>query len=216
MDSDEGGHVACRTKDDTRIAKGKTLAAVEKVILGVLGKVPQSSVNESANPRDCARRIARLAAAKAAAVSGFLSLPPGPLGFLTIIPELEAVWRIQRQMVADIAACFGKKSSLTEEQMLYCLFRHVAAQATRDLVVRVGERVLVRRATLRTLQAAARRIGVKVTQRLIGRGISRWLPIVGAVAVGGYAFYDTMCVADNAIDLFAHECIEVSSELTTP
>ena len=204
--------MARHTENDTVIAKVETRSAVEKVILDVLGKIPQSSLRQSANPHDCAKRIARVAAAKAAAVSGSLSLPPGPAGLLTIIPDLTMVWSIQSQMVADIAACFGKTSSLTREQMLYCLFKHVTAHATRDLVMRVGERVLVRRASLRTLQAAAGKIGVKVTQRLIGRGISRWLPVVGAVAVGGYAFYDTMRVAENAIELFAHKVIEVSSE----
>ena len=62
------------------------------------------------------------------AAAGTLALPPGPLGWLTILPEMLAVWKIQSQMVADIAALYGQKSTLTEEQMVYCLFRHSAAQ----------------------------------------------------------------------------------------
>ena len=110
-------------------------------------------------------------------------------------------------MVSDLAAVYGKKSSLTQELMLYCLFRHTAAQAVRDVVVRVGERFLVRRASLRGLQVIAQRVGVRVTQRVIGKGISRWLPIVGAVGVGAYAYYDTSQVAATAIDLFAEDII---------
>lgn len=108
-------------------------------------------------------------------------------------------------MVADIAAIYGKKSTLTQEQMLYCLFRHTAAQAVQDIVVRVGERFLVRRASLKTLQMVAQRVGVHVTQRAIGKGISRWLPIVGAAGVGAYAYYDTGRVAATAIELFEKE-----------
>lgn len=108
-------------------------------------------------------------------------------------------------MVSDIAAVYGKKSNLTQEQMLYCLFRYTAAQAVRDLVVRLGERVLVRRASLRLMQSIARSIGVRVTQRSIGRGVSRLLPIVGAVGVGGYAYLDTVQVAKTAMELFARD-----------
>lgn len=108
-------------------------------------------------------------------------------------------------MVADIAALHGKSASLTREQMLYCLFRHTAAQAVRDLVVRVGERVLVKQTSLVVLQRIAERIGVKVTQGALGKGVSRWMPIIGALGVGGYAFYDTAQIANSARDLFSRD-----------
>jgi len=59
-------------------------------------------------------------------VAGTLALPPGPLGWMTILPEMVGVWKIQAQMVADIAALYGKTATLTQEQMLYCLFKHTA------------------------------------------------------------------------------------------
>jgi len=108
-------------------------------------------------------------------------------------------------MVADIAGAFGKKVYLGREQMLYCLFRHAAAQAVRDIVVRVGERILIRRPALRVVQQVLRRVGVRITQRLAGGAIARWLPIVGALGVGAYAYYDTGQVAETAIDLFRRE-----------
>src|SRR4051812_3493273 len=106
-------------------------------------------------------------------------------------------------MVADIAALHGKMATLTQEQMLYCLFKHTVSQGLRDFVVRAGERFVVRRATGRMLQAAAQRIGVKVTQRAATRGLSRWLPVVGALGVAAYAYYDTAQVANSAIELFS-------------
>jgi DNA-binding NtrC family response regulator len=39
---------------------------------------------------------------------------------------------------------FGKTATLSPEQMLYCLFRHGAGHLLKDVVARVGERVLVR------------------------------------------------------------------------
>lgn len=200
------------------MAKGKLPAKAEaislqvaNVIFDLIGKIPKSSKRVSSTPNDTARELANTTAAKAAVISGGLALPPGPFGLLTILPDLIAIWKLQSQMVADIAALYGKSATLTREQMLYCLFKHAAAQAVRDLVVRVGERFIVQRATLRVLQTVAQRIGVKVTQRALGGVAARWIPIVGAVGVGAYAYYDTAQVARTAIDLFSGQ-IDLGSE----
>ena len=181
---------------------------VAEVILEVAGRVPGTDEHKSRDPAKRARVIANSAAARAAMTAGSLALPPGPLGWLTILPELVVVWRIQAQMVSDIAGIYGKKTYLGREQMLYCLFRHTAAQAARDLIVRVGERYLVQRVSLRTLQSVAERVGMRVTQQAIGKGISRWLPVIGVLGVGAYAYYDTGQVARTAVELFRRE-IEV-------
>jgi hypothetical protein len=39
-------------------------------------------------------------------------------------------------------------------------------------------------------------------RRTVGKGMARWLPIVGAVGVGAYAYIDTAKVAATAMDLF--------------
>lgn len=175
---------------------------IATAILDFISKIPTSKELASKHPSDVARGKANKAAAKAALASGAIALPPGPIGWLTILPELVAVWKIQSQLVSDIAAIYGKRASLTQEQMIYCLFRHTAAQVFRDLIVRVGERVLVRRASLRVMQSIAKKIGVKVTQRALGKSLSRWIPVLGAVGIGAYAYYDTAQVAATAIELF--------------
>ena len=180
----------------------QTSQQITQAILSVLGKIPTTHKRPSSTPEEAARELANATAAKAALVSGGLALPVGPIGWLTILPDLIAIWKLQSQMVADIAALYGRSATLTKEQMLYCLFKHAAAQAVRDLVVRVGNRAIVQHATLRALQMAAERIGVKVTQRAVGAAVSRWIPIFGAVGVGAYAYYDTAQVARTAMELF--------------
>ena len=118
---------------------GRLLAALERL----LSEIPRTDEPESRSPEERAREIGRSSAIKAAILSGGLALPPGPLGYVTIIPDLVGIWKIQAQMVADMAAAFGEQAYLGREQMLYCLFRHAAAQAMRDIVVRVGERILI-------------------------------------------------------------------------
>ena len=178
---------------------------VSSAILSLVGHVPHTSQSKSRTPVESAREVAAGAALKAATVAGTLSLPPGPLGLMTVLPEMLAVWRIQSHMVADISALYGKKGALTREQMLYCLFKHTASQALRDLVVRVGERFVVQRVSLRALQPVAQRIGVKLTQRTVAKSAARWMPVIGAIGVGAYAYYDTAQVAIAAMDLFERD-----------
>ena len=195
-------HVPARRVDAASESLGERLT---RAVLDIAGHVPGSDEHASRTPDDRARAIASAAANKAALAAGSLALPPGPLGWLTIVPELVAIWRIQRQMVADIAGTFGVSAKLTRSQMLYCLFRHAAAQALRDVAVQVGARLLVQDVPLRALERIAAQVGVSVSKRLMGRGIARWLPIIGALGVGAYAYYDTGQVAKTAIALFGAE-----------
>lgn len=193
------------------VHRAHAAAGIAETILRFVKRIPSSSEKKSRTPAQAARSRASAAAAKAALAAGTLALPPGPFGWLTILPEMAAVWRIQSQMVADIAAIHGRKSTLTEEQMVYCLFRHSAPQAVRDLIARVGGRVLVKKTSLAFMQSVVKRIGVKLSQKVLGKGLSRWVPIVGALGVGAYAYYDTAQVAKTAIALFERE-IEIQPE----
>lgn len=187
-------------------------------LLDIVRQIPNARVGRSAHPRAEARRLARHAASKAALTAGALALPAGPLGWLTLLPELRSVWRIQAQLVADIAALHGRKGLLTKEHLLYCLFSHGSArQAFNDLVVRVGGRFVVRPATAKALAFVARQVAVRVAQRLAGQGAARWLPVAGAVGIGAYAWHETSRVADAAIELFEMELLPApDAEDATP
>ena len=176
-------------------------------ILDFVSTVPDSTVANSGDPAEAARRLADRAARRAAVTAGSLALPPGPLGWLTLVPELIAIWRIQAQMVSDIAAAYGRHATLGREQMLWCLFRHTAAQAFRDLVVRMGDRLIFRSMSRGVIERVAKQIGIKLTQRTLGKGASRWLPAIGALGVGAYAYHDTRQVAGTAIALFESDIV---------
>ena len=203
---------ARRVSHDEPKTLGDRLA---RVVLDVAGHIPGTTEHKSRGPEERARAIASAAANKAALAAGTLALPPGPVGWLTIVPELVTIWHIQRQMVADIAGTFGVSAKLTRSQMLYCLFRHAAAQALRDVAVQVGARLLVQDVPLRALERIAAQVGVSVSKRLMGRGIARWLPIIGALGVGAYAYYDTGQVAKTAIALFGAEAAAAKKSART-
>jgi len=185
---------------------------IAEKLLDLVGRIPSPRERKAADPAARARTIARTAAAKAAASAGTLALPPGPIGWLTIAPELYAVWKIQAQMVADIAGAYGKPELLTREQMLYCLFSHTAAGAFRDLVIRIGERYVIRRAPLAALYAIGNKVALRIAQRSAGRMVTRWVPALGALGVAGYVYFDTGRVADASIELFAAD-VRIEGEL---
>jgi len=182
------------TADPTRVAR---------TIVELVSSIPPTTEPASADPHKRARDLQVKAAMKAAAVSGAMALPPGPWGMALMVPDLLAVWRIQAQLIADTAGVFGKSATLRREEMFYCLFRHGAAQVCRDLLVdRVGERVLLRRATVGLLQAVAGKVGMRVAKRVLAQSVARWLPLAGSAGVATYAYYDTMQIGRTASVLF--------------
>lgn len=182
-------------------------------ILEMVLSVPPSRERALKQPEERAHQVARSASRTASVISGSLSLPPGLLGWITVVPELVGVWRVQAQMVSDIAAIYGKRETLGREQMLYCLFKHMSAQMFRDVVVRVGERVIVRETSMQFLQTAAKKVGVIITRSVIRKSAARFVPLLGAVTVGAYAYFDTMQVAKTAMDLFAQDMVLDSTEV---
>jgi hypothetical protein len=178
---------------------------IASILADIVGDIPNSSEETAADPQARATAIARKAAIKAGAISGMLAVPPGPLGLATMIPDLIAIWRLQRQMVADIAGTFGKTAGLNRGAMIYCLFKHGGAALTRDLVIRAGERFFIRQTTVKTMQRILNRVGLDVSQRLLAKTASRFIPLIGAVGLGAYAYYDTNQVAKTAIELFSSD-----------
>ena len=174
-------------------------------LLELISRVPASSEDRVVDAATRARTLTTTAALKAATISGSLALPPGPLGLVTVLPDLYAVWRVQAQLVSDIAAVYGQTAFLSQESMAWCLFRHAAAQAVRDVVTRVGERAVVNILSLRAMETVLARIGVTTTQRVLQKGAARFIPVVGALGVAAYAYYDTGQVGHAAIDLFGTE-----------
>ena len=180
------------------VPAGAPPRAVTGVIERVIADIPAPRTHAVRDAAGAAEKIARDAAQKAARVSGSLALPPGPFGLLTVLPDLFLIWKIQRQMVADIFALHGRSAELTRTHMLYCLFRHMASQVLRDVAVRTGQRVVVEQLASGALKSTLSTLGASVTQRLAGTAATRWVPLAGAAAVGAYAYWDTLQVAKTA------------------
>lgn len=183
---------------------GPIIATLERV----LAEIPASEAGRADLPDSAAKAIARKAAKRAALLSGSLALPPGPLGIMTLLPDLYLIWQTQRQMVADIFGVFGRSAELTRTHMLYCLFRHAASHVVRDVAVRGGQRLVIGQLSASALRSALGGVGVSVSQRLAGNAAGRWIPLAGAAAVGAYAYWDTMQVANTAQRLLTSPAVD--------
>lgn len=173
---------------------GPIIATLERV----LADIPAPTTRPMEVPVDAARAIAQRAAKRAALLSGSLALPVGPLGFMTLLPDIFLIWKTQQQMVADIFEVYGRSADLTRTHMLYCLFRHAASHVLRDVAVRGGQRVVIRQLSGGALRSALGGIGATVSKRIASNAAGRWIPLAGAAAVGAYAYWDTVQIAKTA------------------
>jgi uncharacterized protein (DUF697 family) len=175
-----------------------------QALLELATSVPDTNEDATSAPRARAQAIAQAAGLKTAAITAVMSLPPGPIGWLTIPVELACVWRIQAQMVADIAGAYGRTAALSQPVILQCLFERIVPQVARDLTVNLGQRVLTQRCVLRAIESLACHVGVGIGRRTVGRSVTRVLPVAGAAVAAYYASSDTRQVGRAAIALF--EC----------
>ena len=133
------------------------------LLFELITDIPESLYSPTENSDDKINKLIRQAAIKASAVSATLSVPAGVTGVLTSIPDIAAIWRIQAQLVSDIAATYGKFAQLSREAMVWCLFRHSAAQLVRDIAVRTGSRIVVQKLSLAALEVLLKKIGLKIS-----------------------------------------------------
>ncbi|XDD54053.1 hypothetical protein AB3N62_16505 [Leptospira sp. WS4.C2] len=156
-------------------------------------------------PDNLIQELVQNASFKSGLVSATCSLPPGPLGILSILPELLFVYRIQGHLILDIAALYGKEVQVTRELLLYCLFKHGGAHVFRKIIEESSLKILIRPTTVRVFQTMLEKLGILISKSIIRKQFARWIPIGGAVVTGTFAYYDTKRVGQTAMDLFSKE-----------
>ncbi|MCW7457111.1 hypothetical protein ND856_02060 [Leptospira bandrabouensis] len=156
-------------------------------------------------PDNLIQELVQNASFKSGLVSATCSLPPGPLGILSILPELLFLYRIQGHLILDIAALYGKEVQVTKELLLYCLFKHGGAHVFRKIIEESSLKILIRPTTVKVFQTMLEKLGLMISKSLIRKQFARWIPIGGAVVTGTFAYYDTKRVGKTAMELFSKE-----------
>lgn len=191
-----------KDQNSKRSTSDKIKEKLGSVLFDLITDIPESIYKQQIKPDEKVKRLTRQAAIRAAAVSTTLSVPAGFTGVITSIPDIAAVWRIQAQLVADIAATYGRVALLSREAMIWCLFRHSAAQILRDIAVRTGSRIVVQKLSMAALQTLLKKIGIHVSSKVFGKVALRAIPAIGAIGNGAYTYYDTNEVGKTAAAYF--------------
>ena len=173
-----------------------------KILFDLVTTIPESLMCPTEAPEKKIQKLIQKSSVKTAILSATLAIPAGSVGILTIIPDLTAIWRIQAQLVADIAATYGQIAVLSREAMVWCLFRHTASQLVRDIAVRTGSRLIMQKVSVSALRALLQKIGIQASSKLLGRALFRAIPALGAIGSGAYAYYDTQEVGKTAVAYF--------------
>jgi len=183
----------------------KNESTTEKIISlleNIVFVIPQTSEKPLINPKKRVAEIISSSARNAAFVSAGLAIPPGPFGIITILPDLYLIWKIQAQMVADIAGVHGKNCNLTKEHMIYCLFKQAGANAIKEMYVKCGSKIVVKSLSHSAVKQLLKKIGINISGKSAGKAASRWLPVIGALGIAFYSYNETKTVGLNASQLF--------------
>jgi uncharacterized protein (DUF697 family) len=178
---------------------------VEKIINlleNVVFVIPQTSEKPLKNPEKRVAEIISSSSRKAALISAGLAIPPGPFGIITILPDLYLIWKIQAQMVADIAGVHGKNCNLTKEHMICCLFKQAIASGIKEMSVKCGSKIVVKSLSHSAVKQLLKKIGINISGKSAGKAVSRWLPVIGALGIAVYSYNETKAVGLNALKLF--------------
>ncbi len=182
---------------------------ITKALTDFVASIPESKLSKARDPIVESEILIAKASWKSATVSGGLALVPGPYGMATVVPDMIAVWKVQGQLIADIAAVYGKTEHLNQETLLYCLFKNTESALFKDIFVRVGEKFLVKRMTLQYMEELLVELGFRVTQKVVGKALGRWILFIGAAAVAWYTKRETRQAGEAAKEFFSVEIEEI-------
>lgn len=154
-----------------------------------------------------AEELISAASWKAFATSTALALPPGPLGLATILPELLAVTKIQINLVYAIAKLKGQEAKLTDS-LVALIFAHEAGlQIGRYLTENFGEKVVVKSLPQRAMAQIVEQVGIRIGIRITQKALGRWIPVLFAPVFGALSKKMTQRIGEEALKVFGGELV---------
>jgi len=144
-----------------------------------------------------------------AGISGALNLVPGPFGLVAIVPELILIVKYQLMMVCDIGYAYGDEKGISKETLLY-VFGNALGMGGMGLGIIQGNKILIKRVSLRIFQKIIAWLGGKITQRALKALIAKWFPLAGATAMAAWSHYSTKTIGNKSVELFSKFDFELS------
>ncbi len=195
-------------------AKSKTSSnlqeKIEEGMMGLFDKVAEDKGNDYREHRENLPTASNLAsiikgyANHNAAISGAAGLVPGPLGMVAAFPEIMLVIKNQVEMIYDIGVAYGYEKKI-DGALLASVFAFSLGSGALGLIAIHGQKVLVKRASLKLMQKFVHMMAGKISQRVLKSMIGKWIPIAGAFALAAWSKYSTQEIAKRAVSIFEKE-----------
>lgn len=127
------------------------------------------------------------AAQRAFKISTALGLIPGPVGFLTILPEVVALTKLQINLIYRIARYYNR-SEIVNQQIVLLILANVTGVAGGEALVRkVGTTLVIRTANARLAKNLARKVGTHIIDAAVEKAIGKWIPVLTAPLFGYFS-----------------------------
>lgn len=146
-------------------------------------------------------------------------VPAGPLGILAVAPEIITVMRNQIAMIYDVGVAYDKQQYLNKELLAGVLISSLGtglitpginAVANRVIIAQ-GSKIITRKLTPSIFKRIVHQLTGNVVNSATKSIVSKYLPGVGATAMGLWSAYSTKQVGNKAIQIFEKE-IEILDE----
>lgn len=124
-------------------------------------------------------------AQKAAAISGSLSLIPGPLGVLAVYKEMQLILQTQIEMIAALSLRLHKHEDLSKEILLGIIATVFGTVGIRFLANQGGQYIL-EKVSAEISKRIAQSIGKSVAQKTVQHMAAKWIPLAGSALIFAY------------------------------
>ena len=185
-----------------------------RVIMGLqktLTEPPVPNVSPHQTTEEVPQLI-RKAALQTSSISATLAIPGGFTGLISVLPEIFAIWRIQAQLIANIAFLHGKSSLITKEQMLWCMFRQFGYGVLKEFVFQRGSAMVVKKMQSGAFNKLLQKLGVNIAYKQGGKWLGKFIPLAGSLSAGALSYYDTQNVGRRAEKLYQRKLLIMAED----
>jgi hypothetical protein len=185
-------------KKDELLRDGSWFENVFEKALDAFAPDPEQ-IQAYGTPEEMTKKAAR----KAFLLSTAAGLPPGPLGWLTILPEIMALLKIQINLIYKIAKYFHSETKVNKTIILLILSNAMGVALKHKAIQKIGTRVIVKTLGTSAMRNILKGVGLRISGRILQRGLFRWIPFVLAPVFGAFSYSITKKVGREAETLLS-------------
>lgn len=139
-------------------------------------------------------------------IFGKAGLLIGPLGMLSVVPEVVLIIRNEIGLIYDVAKAHGKSDLVSKEVVVSILLSGFGTPVD-SLVTTRGGKYLAKFVSSQDYKNMVVLLSGKVAQQLLKSTVSKYLPKVGPAAMAAWTNYTTRKIGKRAHEVFGSELL---------